>query len=465
VGWSSPPLRRAGTQPPSPPRASSSPGAEGAEEPEGKAFKYTCAECKEKTFRSTFLIEARNARGELDPGHDFQGSLYGRCYECVRGRGPNEMSEDLYANWASNHAEKKILSLHKRECKALHNRREDIQRRDVKRLREANFSDLMAQLSEEFVDLPRHKRYKYVVSFVKGVIDDITVGFLSGNREAQAKLLAVMQRYEDNKEMAATRGDSEGIPVPGSSPPLPLGVAAPVGAAPLPLGVGSSGASDGPKPMWKGLGQEYQWCSKLSDHCHRYFLCRNKNCTPRGSYFSKNIYWISTVEAGGWQFMCPKCGEWFQPGRKGENTIPAHFAIYLETTNQLVLSEWPCSAEETAVADFMALMTEADLGPYEELSTEELRLSLSLMVKQNTAGAHMMEDMELTPYIENYVKQQNASRTRKKPWSINAVKDGFQGAFYKYTETSPILTTEDTKKFLAGVKVMLRRQVEAAAKL
>ena len=38
------------------------------------------------------------------------------------------------------------------------------------------------------------------------------------------------------------------------------------------------------------------------------------------------------------------------------------------------------------------------------------------------------------------------------------LEDGLNGAFYKVTEDTPIMSEEDTKKFLAAVKVLIDKE-------
>ena len=54
---------------------------------EGVGGKYTCAECGARPLRSAFLIEATDLEGNLCVERDLEGRLYGRCYDCCRGRG------------------------------------------------------------------------------------------------------------------------------------------------------------------------------------------------------------------------------------------------------------------------------------------------------------------------------------------------------------------------------------------
>ena len=64
---------------------------------EGVGGKYTCAECGARPYRSRFLIEAKDPEGKLCVERDWEGRLYGRCYKCCRGRGP-QCGWDIYAD-------------------------------------------------------------------------------------------------------------------------------------------------------------------------------------------------------------------------------------------------------------------------------------------------------------------------------------------------------------------------------
>eukprot|EP00973_Karenia_brevis_P042810 5926160-Karenia_brevis.AAC.1 len=87
--------------------------------------------------------------------------------------------------------------------------------------------------------------------------------------------------------------------------------------------------------------------------------------------------------------MCPVCGTQYKAGQhaaNGNNTLPAHFVMYFEATKTLMLSEWPCSAEEDAIEKLMEALTEEELGPMEGLSDEDLRMTLTQTVRRH--GVH-----------------------------------------------------------------------------
>ena len=96
---------------------------------EGKGGKYTCAECGFKPFRSWFLIEATDGDGNLCCEFDVEGRLYGRCYECCRGRGQDAGAKDIYENIVGTHNEDQLQKLFNKECNKRHNRRSDVKKR------------------------------------------------------------------------------------------------------------------------------------------------------------------------------------------------------------------------------------------------------------------------------------------------------------------------------------------------
>ena len=75
---------------------------------EGKDGKYTCAQCGAKPCRSWFRIEETDLEGNLQVGNDKEGYLYGRCYECCRGRGTVEGPGDIYKGLAPDHDEEML---------------------------------------------------------------------------------------------------------------------------------------------------------------------------------------------------------------------------------------------------------------------------------------------------------------------------------------------------------------------
>ena len=81
---------------------------------EGKNGLYTCVWCKNRPYRSWFLIEATDLDGTLCVERDVDGSLYGRCYECCRGRGRCG-GDDMYADLVKQGADEETLGGHLQE--------------------------------------------------------------------------------------------------------------------------------------------------------------------------------------------------------------------------------------------------------------------------------------------------------------------------------------------------------------
>ena len=92
-------------------------GRGGQEYNEGVGGKYTCAGCGARPFRSAFLIEATDLEGKLCVERDWEGGLYGRCYECCRGRGPRG-GLDIYAPLVGS--EEELQQIFKNECNKRH---------------------------------------------------------------------------------------------------------------------------------------------------------------------------------------------------------------------------------------------------------------------------------------------------------------------------------------------------------
>ena len=94
---------------------------------EGVGGQYTCAGCGARPFRSAFLIEATDLEGNLCVERDLEGRLYGRCYECCRGRGRHG-GLDIYADLVPTTSEEKLAKIFKKECNKRHLKRSDVQK-------------------------------------------------------------------------------------------------------------------------------------------------------------------------------------------------------------------------------------------------------------------------------------------------------------------------------------------------
>ena len=89
---------------------------------EGVGGQYTCAGCGARPFRSAFLIEATDLEGNLCVERDLEGRLYGRCYDCCRGRG-RQGGLDIYAHLVPETSlltEEMLAKIFKKECNRRH---------------------------------------------------------------------------------------------------------------------------------------------------------------------------------------------------------------------------------------------------------------------------------------------------------------------------------------------------------
>ena len=89
---------------------------------EGKNGLYTCAWCSNRPYRSMFLIEATDLEGFLCVERDVEGRLYGRCYDCCRGRGRHG-GLDIYAHLVPETSlltEEMLAKIFKKECNRRH---------------------------------------------------------------------------------------------------------------------------------------------------------------------------------------------------------------------------------------------------------------------------------------------------------------------------------------------------------
>ena len=86
---------------------------------EGVGGHYTCAGCGARPLRSAFLIEATDPEGNLCVERDVEGRLYGRCYDCCRGRG-RQGGLDIYAHLVPETSEEMMAKIFKKECNRRH---------------------------------------------------------------------------------------------------------------------------------------------------------------------------------------------------------------------------------------------------------------------------------------------------------------------------------------------------------
>ena len=84
---------------------------------EGVGGQYTCVGCGARPLRSAFLIEATDLEGNLCVERDLEGRLYGRCYDCCRGR---HGGLDIYAHLVPETSEENLKKIFKKECNRRH---------------------------------------------------------------------------------------------------------------------------------------------------------------------------------------------------------------------------------------------------------------------------------------------------------------------------------------------------------
>ena len=125
---------------------------------EGKGGKYTCAECGWKPHRSWFLIEATDGDGNLCCEFDVEGRLYGRCYECCRGRGQDAGAKDIYENIVGTHNEDQLQKLFNKECNKRHNRRSDVKKNEQQQLKIKEWQELLEAIAAKYPDMSKSQR-------------------------------------------------------------------------------------------------------------------------------------------------------------------------------------------------------------------------------------------------------------------------------------------------------------------
>ena len=87
---------------------------------------------------------------------------------------------------------------------------------------------------------------------------------------------------------------------------------------------------------------------------------------------------------------------------------------------------------------------------------EDLELNLFWMIK-NGAGHHALKPLSMTERAVQKLATQNASRVKKPPFKWNHIANGLTGNFANFEEL-PVMSHEDTKKFLCMVRVLVERE-------
>ena len=89
------------------------------------------------------MIEATDGEGNLCPGYDVEGSLYGRCYYCCRGNGGHAWSKDIFENVVNTHTEQELQDVFRRECNKRHRKREDVKKNEYAQLKIQEWQELL----------------------------------------------------------------------------------------------------------------------------------------------------------------------------------------------------------------------------------------------------------------------------------------------------------------------------------
>ena len=400
-------------------------GAEWSQEGRGN---YTCCECKRLCFRVEFLITSVTADGELAPGHDWQGALYGTCYSCFRGRGPWK-GEDGFSGKTGS--EDFLMKLFAKMSKERHAMRKDVKDRDVQRLRTARYDALLEEEMQKKENKGVNKKEirKTVVAFIKAILEDAEATYASLDPHLRARWQKVFVMYEKVK---VAELNSDAIVIPGG----------------------------------EIIKENYQYLHRLMNDTARFFLCRSISCSDynggRGNFYGLNTDWIHTEDSGGGQYACPACGQQYRPGSTTTAVIKAHFAMVMMSTNSVMLSAWPAGAEENAIANFMEIAAEHEMKQsfemYRGLPDNDLKSVIVQFVKNASVPADFTKH-SLSTRVQRYIDQENTKRTNKKPWSYQHLKDGYVGTFVRVNETTPIQTEEETKEMLAAIKVHSMRHI------
>jgi len=131
-------------------------------------------------------------------------------------------------------------------------------------------------------------------------------------------------------------------------------------------------------------------------------------------------------------------------------------SVLLRAERPFALSLWTASAEENTIEEFQQALAEKDVEEWESLSKDELMARVTKVIRDSSAPV-VFQDMQMTTDIKAWFDSENSKRSRRKPWSYKHLENGFRGAFFKWTPESPVMSAVDTKRWLAGVKVLVGR--------
>jgi hypothetical protein len=367
---------------------------------------YTCGECRMGLHRDEFLL--------LDMA-DFQGMIYGMCYDCA----VEYERWDKEAGDASSWAWKK-------ELKKRHAKRDDVKKRDVQRLRTAKFDSLMEEALKAqpaagsgAVNQSWKSARAQVVAFLRPAVEDVFEAISESSEAVRVGFLRIMQRYSAVKSVEAA--DSSMVVAPGGA-----------------------------------LGEQMQWLDRIGKETRRFYVCRNKYCGERGNFYGPNTDWVHTIADGGWQFACPVCSAPYRAGSNTESVLPGHHVWVLEREQRVILAEWPESAEEDTIGALMANLQQEDLKDYEQLSVDQLQDKIVELVNKVSMPLSF-ESMQLKAPTVAYLEEENRKRTRQKKWGWSHLADGFRGTFYRHADDNVVMTRKDVKIFLAALSCLTRR--------
>ena len=132
-------------------------------------------------------------------------------------------------------------------------------------------------------------------------------------------------------------------------------------------------------------------------------------------------------------------------------------ALPVESTNDLMLAEWPSTLEEKSINDAaLACAQHAAHIKLTECSREELLLKFGAVVASHGMKFDKFTNMQLTPTVISHIQSLNECRGNKPLYSWAHIKDGYTGGFYKYKrgETS-VMKSSEVKEYLAMVYCLL----------
>ena len=236
-------------------------------------------------------------------GAGFGGRLYGRCYDCCRGRG-RQGGLDIYAHLVPETSlltEEMLAKIFKKECNRRHRKRSGVKKNDYALLKRPP---------------PLTRCRRHVFEFCKSAAKSSVDCVKGDDPLLYEELRQIARRYKEGKRIQAEEGDAQGIPCP--HPEV--------------------------------VGVQVQNLHRVMPGTDRFFICRQEYCTPAGSFFGLNTDWISTADAGGWKFACPACGTPYKANvRNKPGLIPANHIWHVQSTDKFMLAEWPETLEEKSI--------------------------------------------------------------------------------------------------------------------